>query len=33
LKGIISDGMLMPVDSLDAFHLDFKSLWWWMERW
>lgn len=25
LKGIISDGMLMPVDSLDAFHLDLKK--------
>ena len=25
LKGIISDGMLMPLDSLDAFHLDLKK--------
>lgn len=25
LRGIISDGILLPLDSLDAFHLDFKK--------
>jgi RNA ligase (TIGR02306 family) len=25
LRGVISDGMLMPLNSLDAFHLDFKK--------
>lgn len=25
LRGVISDGILLPIDSLDAFHLDFKK--------
>lgn len=25
LRGVISNGMLLPLDSLDAFHLDFKK--------